>query len=268
MNGRAGFFSLALVAATASQAQIVRGTVQDAVTRQPVSGATIRVASDSLAWRATTDSLGAFSVRLTRPGLYTVEATRIGYRQQGDTVRVEDGETVALRMELAENAVTLHPVVVVARYPRLPEGFEQRRAMGFGRFLDPTDIENRHASRTTDLFRGLPGVHLTPLSRGAGMILQFRKFAGFCQPMMWVDGLPMGETRQSLDVLMEFTAIQAIEVYQSVSTAPVQYRSGDCGVVLFWMKHTREEQRSKPKHWKIALGAAAALGLGLVFALR
>lgn len=268
MKQRAGFFILAFCGAAAVQAQTVRGTVQDAVTHQPVARATIRVASDSLAWRATTDSAGAFSVRLPRPGLFTIEATRIGYRQQGDTVRVDDGETVALRIELAENAVTLHPVVVVARHSRLPEGFEQRRAMGFGRFLDPADIESRHASRTTDLFRGLPGVHLTPLSRGAGMIVQLRKGAGFCQPMMWVDGLPLGETRQSLDVLMESTAIQAIEVYQSVSTAPVQYRSGDCGVVLFWMKHTREEPRSKPKHWKVALGAVAALGLGLVLALR
>ena len=139
MKQRAGFFILSFCGAAAVQAQTVRGTVQDAVTHQPVAGATIRVASDSLAWRATTDSAGAFSVRLPRPGLFTIEATRIGYRQQGDTVRVDDGETVALRIELAENAVTLHPVVVVARHSRLPEGFEQRRAMGFGRFLDPTD---------------------------------------------------------------------------------------------------------------------------------
>jgi hypothetical protein len=260
---------MAVCAATSLRAQTVRGTVQDAATHQPLSNATIRVESDSTARRTTTDSAGSFGVRLARPGLYVVAATRIGYRrEESDTVRVGEDETVTLRIELAENAVVLHPVVVIARHGRLPDGFEQRRSMGFGRFLDPTDIDKRHASRTTDLFRGLPGVHLTPLSRGAGMIVQFRKGAGFCQPIIWVDGHPLGESRQSLDLLVESSTIQAIEVYQLVSTAPVQYRGGDCGVVLLWLKRAPEEPQGKPKHWKIALGVAAALGLGLVLGLR
>ena len=48
----------------------------------------------------------------------------------------------------------------------------------------------------------------------------------------------------------------------------VEAIGGDCGVVLLWMKRAPEEPQGKPKHWRIALGAAAALGLGLVFALR
>lgn len=267
MSSRIGL--LILVFAASLRAQTVRGTVRDAATHQPVPDATVRVGSDSTARRATTDSAGAFQLRLSRPGLYVVAATRIGFRrEESDTVRVAEGETVTLRIELAENAVTLHPVVVIGRHGNLPDGFEQRRSMGFGRFLDPTDIEKRHASRTTDLFRGLPGVHLTPLSRGAGMIVQFRKGAGFCQPIIWVDGHPLGENRQSLDLLVESSTIQAIEVYQLVSTAPLQYRSGDCGVVLLWLKRAPEEPQGKPKHWKVAFAVASALGLGLVLALR
>ena len=269
MRRSIGFVLTAVCCAAPLGAQTLRGTVQDAATHRPLANATIRVGLDSSASRITTDSAGSFTVRLSRAGLYTVAATHIGYRrEESDTVRVGEGETVTLRIELAENAVTLHPVVVIARHGQLPDGFEQRRAMGFGRFLDPTDIDKRHASRTTDLFRGLPGVHLLPMSRGAGMLLEFRKGASFCQPVIWVDGHPLGDGRQSLDLLVESSTILAIEVYQLVSTAPLQYRSGDCGVVLLWMKRAPEEPQGKPKHWKIALGAAAALGLGLVFALR
>jgi len=243
-------------------AQSVRGTVVDAGTRKPIAGATVQIGYDTVHHRTATDSAGAFTVRLPAPGLYMVAAMRIGYLQHGaDTVRVGEGETVTLRIELDQNAVPLHPVVVTDRLSRLPNHFEQRRAMGFGRFLDPDEIEKRHASKTTDLFRGMPGAHLTPLPRGAGMLLQLRKGAGFCQPVMWVDGLPIGETRQSLDLLIDSNMIEAIELYPAVSTAPVQYRSGDCGVVLFWMKHARSEVQPKPQHWKLALGVAATAGL-------
>ena len=160
--------------------------------------------------------------------------------------------------------VLLRPVVVTDTMSRLPLGFEQRRAAGFGRFMDRADIEKRHASRTSDLFRGLAGVHLAPMPRGTGFLLQVRKMAGFCQPTIWVDGVPMGESRQSIDLLIDSNMIEAVEVYTSVSTAPVQYATGDCGVVLFWMRHIPEERPVKPKRWKLAVGASALAGILLL----
>jgi hypothetical protein len=248
--------------AAGMKAQTVRGVVVDAATRKPLYGAAVLVGADSVQRRATSDSAGAFNLRLPGAGLYMVGATRLGYlRHDADTIRVGEGETVTLRIELDQTAVPLHPVVVMDRLSRMSNGFEQRRVLGFGRFMDQDEIEKRHASKTTDLFRGLPGVHLTPLPRGMGMVLQLRKGAGFCQPVLLVDGLPLGDSRQSLDLLMDSSMIEAIELYPSVSTAPVQYRSGDCGVVLFWMKHGPAEAQPKPQHWKLALGAAVAVGV-------
>jgi hypothetical protein len=262
MRCRTGSAVLLTLVTGLLQAQTVRGTVIDAATHRPILGATVQVAADTVRQRTTSDSAGSFSLRLPGSGLYMVVATRIGYLQHNaDTLRVGPGETVTLRIELDHSAVPLHPVVVTDRLTRMSNGFDQRREMGFGRFLDHDDIEKRHASKTTDLFRGMPGAHLTPLARGMGMILQLRKGTGFCQPIMWVDGVPLGDNRQSLDLLMDSNAIEAIELYQSVSTAPVQYRSGDCGVVLFWMKHNPSEVQTKPKHWKLAFGIAAAVGL-------
>src|SRR3954469_7201705 len=225
---------LAMKASTAT-AQAVRGVVLDAATEKPIAGATVQVewpASEPR--RTTTDTAGGFMISLPGAGLYTVSAIRIGYlRHSGDTIRVDDGETVTLRIELDQNVVPLHPVVVTARRSRLPPGFEQRRAAGFGRFLDHTDIEKRHPSQTSDLFRGMPGVHLLPLPRGVGLRLLMRKPSGDCQPVIFVDGLPLGDNNQSLDLMMDSNVLEAVEVYTSVSTAPVQYRAGTCGVVLF-----------------------------------
>jgi hypothetical protein len=261
---------LLLVGGTgAANAQSVRGVVLDAATHKPIPGATVQVTTAGEPRRTATDSVGNFFVSLPDAGLYTVAALRIGYlRHEGDTVRVGYAETVTLRIELDQFAVPLHPVIVTERRSRLPAGFEQRRAAGFGRFLDHTDIEKRHPSRTSDLFRGMPGVHLVPLARGVGLRLLLRKPSGLCQPAIYIDGLPLGDNMQPLDLTMDSNLVEAVEVYQSVSTAPVQYRTGNCGVVLFWTRQVPQETQSKPKRWKTALGVTAALSLLLVLGLR
>jgi hypothetical protein len=248
------------------QAQAVRGTVLDATTQRPIAGASISVTADTgTSRRAVSDSAGNFQLSLPRAALYTVVVSRIGYAKHGgDTIRIKSAEIVTLRIEMDQRATPLHPVVITDRMSRMPPGFEQRRAMGFGRFLDRSEIDQRHPIRTTDLFVGMPGVHLTPLARGVGMQLQLRKPTGYCVPAIWIDGLPLGENRQSLDLMMDSNVLEAVELYQSVSTAPIQYRGGDCGVVLFWTRQVPEEAPVKPKRWKVALGVSAALGLLLV----
>ena len=263
MNSRiVGPVLIMVACAGAANAQMIRGVVVDAATRKSLPDATIQVASDSgQQQRTASDSAGIFRLSLPKAGLYRVTATHIGYRPHGgDTVRVGADETVTLRLELDANAVPLHPVVVTERQNRLPPGFEQRRAMGFGRLLDRADIESRHPSRTSDIFRGLPGAYLANLPRGRGLILLMRKPGGTCRPAIFMDGLPLGDGGQSLDLMVTPETLEAVEFYQSVSTAPVQYRTGDCGVVLFWSRRVPDDPSPRPRRWKVALGAAATLG--------
>src|SRR6476620_873252 len=114
--------------------QTLRGTVVDATTHGPLSGTTVHVQSERNQVRqATTDSAGTFSIGMPAAGLSTVVETRIGYLpHRGDTVRVGDAETVSVEVRLDRNAVPLRPVVVTERTSWLPDGFEQRRAAGFG----------------------------------------------------------------------------------------------------------------------------------------
>ena len=264
---------LATLGAGVSQAQSLRGVVLDAATRNPIAGTIIQAGSDhgNQPRRATTDSSGEFSLILGAPGLYTVTATRIGYLQhRGDTVRVGNSETVGLRIELDRNAIPLRPVVVTERLSWLPDGFEQRRSTGFGRFMTRTDIENRRGSRTTDLLRGMPGLQLTPVGRGRGStsLLQMRGTSGLCTPAVWIDGIPLADGTRGLDEVLNPGQLEAIEVYNSTTTAPIQYRTGNCGVLLFWTRRGPDENRVKTKWWKLALGATVGLGLVLLMMKR
>jgi hypothetical protein len=262
---------LAIVGAATARAQSFRGVVLDAATQSPIAGTIIQAGSDhgNQQRRTTTDSAGNFFLELPSPGLYTVVATRIGYLQhRGDTVRVKDSEAVGLRIELDRNVIPLRPVVVTERLSWLPEGFEQRRSRGFGRFLTRTDIENRRGYRTTDLLRGLPGIQLTSVGRGrgSGTVLQMRGTGGLCSPAVWIDGNLLTDGGNSLDMVLSPVVLEAVEVYNSTSNAPIQYRNGNCGVLLFWTKRGPDENRTKTKWWKLALGATA--GVGLVLILR
>ena len=251
-------------------AQALRGTVYDAATRQPIAGTAIQVSSGAgQSRRVTTDSAGTFFLTMSSAGLYTIVATRIGYIQhRGDTVRIRDAESVRVEIELDRSAVPLRPVVVVERISGLPDGFEQRRAAGFGRFLTRTDIEHRRGARTTDLLRGMAGIQLIPArrGRGSGSVLMMRGTAGLCAPSVWVDGLQLTDAGAMLDDLLNPSALEAVEVYNSTTNAPIQYRTGNCGVLLFWTKRGQTEDRARIKWWKLAIGAT--VGVGLVFLLR
>lgn len=266
-----GSLALAIVGADALTAQSFRGVVVDAATRNPIAGTIIQAGIDrgNQPKPVTTDSAGAFFLPLPGPGLYTVRATRIGYLQhRGDTVRVRDAEAVGLRIELDRNVVPLRPVIVTERLSWLPDGFEQRRSAGFGRFLTRKDLETRRASNTTELLRGMPGIQLTRVGRGRGSAntLMMRGTGGLCSPAVWVDGIPLNDGGASLDQVLNPSLLEAVEVYNSTSNAPIQYRTGTCGVVLFWTRRGPDENREKTRWWKLALGATA--GVGLVLILR
>lgn len=249
-------------------AQSLQGIVLDAATRAPMSGATIQLtATQGGSPRQTTsDSLGSFAVMLTRAGVYTLTATRLGYLQhKGDTIRIGESELVSVEIRLDRTALPLRPVLVTARYSGLPEGFEARRTSGFGRFITRTDIDSRRASNASDLLRGLPGIVLTSQRRGPGSTLQMRGTAGLCQPAIWIDGVYVAQfAGVSIDNMLSPLVLEAAEVYNSATTAPIQYRTGNCGVVLFWTRRGGHEEQGRTKWWKIALGVTAAGGLALL----
>jgi hypothetical protein len=121
------------------------------------------------------DSLGVFvpgrdvaatlgdttSVALAVPSLARQAATRLARRSATrDTTRTSATPTADANAPMSKQVAVLHTVHVTGQRRTWLEGFEQRRAGGNGIFLDRKQIEQRSNGSATDLFRGLPGIHL------------------------------------------------------------------------------------------------------------
>src|SRR5215471_18285525 len=69
--------------------------------------------------------------------------------------------------------------------------FERRKRMGFGHFLDETEIARRKPIVLTDMLHGLPGVYVVPSQWGGDDVLMRSGFAGaaLCRPTLVIDGV-------------------------------------------------------------------------------
>lgn len=85
-------------ATTAPTIGDINGTILDAATSQPISGATIT--TDPITSSKTTDSEGAFTVEGVEPGTYTVQASKTSYHTNTTIVSVVAGETASADIQL------------------------------------------------------------------------------------------------------------------------------------------------------------------------
>lgn len=91
----------------------VRGTVQDALTQQPLFGATVEVFNIQHSAGNTTDSLGNFTIRNIPVGRYEVEISYLGYETLVLTeTLLESGKEKILSINLPESFSELQQVVV------------------------------------------------------------------------------------------------------------------------------------------------------------
>ncbi|RLC75998.1 MAG: hypothetical protein DRJ03_29385, partial [Chloroflexi bacterium] len=79
---------------------IIYGTVRDVVTREPLSGVTIKING----YTAVTDTSGYYEVEVM-PDTYTVTASKTGYEPASRTVTVKAGEKVECSFELRKVGV-------------------------------------------------------------------------------------------------------------------------------------------------------------------
>jgi hypothetical protein len=253
---------IALSTPLGASAQVIRGTIVEAEARTPVTDATVELVSSAGRAATTSDSAGAFMLTLPHGGRYGLRVRHVGFLSyETDSVRVGVGETVHVAIQLGRSVIPLAPLVVTARSEDRLAGFEARRTFGSGRFLTRADIEARGAAATTDLLRGMPGVTIAPVARRPSKsLIVMQSSLGRCRAAVWVDGVQVEQFPESTadDVLVP-SSIEAVEVYSSFSTAPAQYVSGACGVVMFWTRRGGTDEGA-PWRWKRLLaGVGAAL---------
>lgn len=238
------------------------GTVLDDEQRSPVAGAmvVVRRSDGTPVQSMVTDPDGRFVFphpdRTTTQWRLSVE--HIAYGRVERTVRFAPAEQIRVEILLRQRAIELAPITVTQRRRgRLARvGFYDRRAEGYGHFIDREEIERKAPGKVTDLLTGRTGVHVVHMGNGMYDIrtLLGRGFRGPCQPAVWVDGLLVrqagppryygkgkGPRIPSADQLSEIVPpgdIEGIEVYTSSAGLPVQYGGthAGCGVVLIWTR--------------------------------
>lgn len=233
----------ALLLGSPLSAQILGGRVMDKTSNDPIPEAVVEVLNPTgrSIQRTRSDRDGFFVFELREPGEYRLRTARVGYQTvTSEGVQVESRQTVQVEIHIATGEIALEPLRVTARTqpPRSVwlerEGFYDRERGGFGLFLTPYELSQRVAVQTSELFRGVPGITLTPVGGSRYRITSTR--AGNCSPKMLMDGSPVADS--DVDEMVQPQDVAGIEIYRGPSEIPgrwMGYRS-NCGLIVIWTK--------------------------------
>lgn len=240
--------AFAALAAQPAAAQSIRAVVREASTGAPVAEAMVRVhaADGRLVAAGFVDASGVAVLRVRAPGTYLVEARRAGYYDA--TVQLEAaGAQTQAEIRMAQRPFGLDTVVVYGqpRDERGREGFERRRAMGEGVFLDSAYLAQRsgRVAFVGDMLNGVPGTYTR---RGWG-VTGIRSLRGWRCMVMLLDGRPFGFAFQDggfreLHQVIGPKDVKGVEVYREWSEVPPEFRAfADqgryrCGVYIYWTR--------------------------------
>ena len=107
--------TLIFCGAVSMQAETLRGTVKDAITGEPLIGATVKIVElENVA--AIADIDGKYQINLAKGGRYTIEANYVGYEPSvTKEILISGAKEVVLDITLRENSTELKEVVVRPR---------------------------------------------------------------------------------------------------------------------------------------------------------
>ena len=211
-----------------SSAQVVRGKLIDASSKEPVKNVFVYLmpALDKLNRLQVSDSLGFFFFDQVPYDRFYIKTDRVGYKDLTfGKLSIPQSDTLSLTINLESVPFVMKEIPVLANKPNFDReldivGFYRRKKYGWGKFMTRDDFKFRHVSQTIDLFRGIPGV----------MILGNRAYShagltlGAAPMSVYIDGILVDDespTFSALNVASPNT-IKAIEVYSNGMFAPYQ----------------------------------------------
>ena len=146
----------------------VRGKVIDRQSRQPVAYANVFVVGIP-GKGASTDSLGTFKIEQVPPGIYSLEASCIGYQTVSTPEYIVSASTPFIEIEMEEDANLLNTVVVVpSPFRRSIESPVSMRIIGLQE-IEKSPGANRDVSR---IVRSYPGVSFSPIGYRNDLIVR------------------------------------------------------------------------------------------------
>jgi hypothetical protein len=206
---------------------------------EPLGGAQLMVWGNGNTATARDD--GRFVISGLPAGTQTVEARYVGFAPTRVTVDLVSGRTVSTTITMSEHADVLDEVTVYGAARQLANdlaGFNQRRKLGFGRFITRADIEKKNPIRFTDLLRETPGLRIVATGGlDYAIVASHGGIAGgACQPLVFINGTVLVNS-EGIDMMVEPQEIAAVEIYNGVGETPPQFRGGmrgECGSIAIW----------------------------------
>lgn len=235
----------------------ISGVLVDNRTGQPVAAAriTLRDVRERAVARTQTDSTGAFHLRISLPGGYTLLAEREGYQgSESGLLTLTPSDTVQVELRVATDAVVLAPLTVVSASPQVLRdhqlaGFQWRRErQPFGRYMDREQIKRLNPFYATDVLQHFPRIQVSGrFERVVTLPMRAMGANARCIPNLYVDGrmMRLGRGDFTIDAMVRGSGMAAIEVYDSPQTAPGEFPPFEnplCGVVVIWTEVPGDER--------------------------
>ncbi|HUP90232.1 MAG TPA: TonB-dependent receptor [Longimicrobiales bacterium] len=221
---------------------LVRGTIVDDQTNQPITNVSLRIGNTALA--SVTDNTGTFMFASVPVGDYKLRVEHISYALYETALSINSHDLNAA-IRLAPSAIPLQPIIVTAFSRRLDNtGFYERQKRGVGKFLSRNELESYNGQFGSDLLRSVPSLRQIPSTQRRNSPRNYTPGRGNCRFRFLLDGsrtMPDFE----MDNVPPYT-IEGIEIYNGLSEVPAIFRQvidagggATCGVIAIWTRDGR-----------------------------
>lgn len=183
---------------------------------------------------------GAFSMTGVPAGTWVVEAQAIGYEPQSALVEFAEQSSAATSITLTRRATMLGAINVIGKPSgglKVLDDIQARSRVTSGTIFLPGSQALKNALTPTDVLKGAPGFNVVSVDEvrargcGGGSEQSGKRVAVYLDGMRFVTGL--AELKNSIPM----KDILAIEAYQDVAMAPLQWRNNDtCAVIAVWSR--------------------------------
>jgi hypothetical protein len=196
---------------------------------------------------------GVFSIVGLPPGSWAVEARVIGYEPQSVLIDAREQGIASTTITLGTRAQVLSAITVLGKRggdAKILSAIASRRSTSNGTVFLPGNPYLESSYDPADVVRGAPGFRYVSaevlLSSGCGFqypppdepVMPTRPIRTRTRTLaVYLDGARVGGGLPALRTSVTMREILAMEAYQDIATAPLEWRTNDaCSVLAIWTK--------------------------------
>lgn len=234
--------------------QSLVGIVREDSTQRPLEG--VEIGDDRRSQVTRSSTSGRYLLANLPDGLQRIHVRLLGYRPVDMLVTITAGQTRSMDIVLVRMPVALDTFAVKERSTLGVgagfEAFDERRRLGFGKFVDSTELRSMEHRRVVDLLRQFPGVKVytpSPPNHFKRVLVSSRMEGRFpCLLDVMMDGAlihrsPGPTTAPNFESAFDLTTIDianlaGIEIYRSAAEIPGVFNGATaaCGVLVLWTR--------------------------------